>query len=64
MTVLFISVIGLGACIAALIASMVMVWSSNRSALFSMAVGGVLALAVLACAVLIAFLLTRAAFPG
>lgn len=54
----------LGACIVGLIASMVMVWSSNRSAVVSMAVGGLLALAVLACALLIAFLLTRAAYPG
>lgn len=54
----------LGACIVGLIASMVMVWSSNRSAVFSMAVGGLLALAVLACALVIAFLLTRAAYPG
>lgn len=61
---MIVLLIFLGACIVGLIASMVMVWSSNRSAVFSMAVGGLLALAVLACALLIAFLLTRAAYPG
>lgn len=54
----------LGACIAGMLASMVMVWSSNRSALFSMLVGGLLAVGVLACALLIAWLLTRAAYPA
>jgi hypothetical protein len=48
----------------AALASVVMAWASSRSALWNMAFGGVLALAVLAGAVLIAFLLTRAAYPN
>jgi ABC-type Mn2+/Zn2+ transport system permease subunit len=62
--VLVILLICLGACIAGMLASVVMVWSSNRSALFSMLVGGLLAVGVLACALLIAWLLTRAAYPA
>jgi hypothetical protein len=61
--VLVVLLIFLGACIAGMLASMVMVWSSNRSALFSMLVGGLLAVGVLVCALLIAWLLTRAAYP-
>ena len=60
---LVILLIFLGACITGMLASMVMVWSSNRSALFSMLVGGLLAVGVLACALLIAWLLTRVAYP-
>jgi hypothetical protein len=48
----------------AALASVVMAWASNRSALWNMALGGVLALAVLAGALVIAFLLTRAAYPN
>ena len=48
-------VVGLGA-------SAVMSWASGRSALWNMAFGGVLAVAVLAGALVIAFLLTRAAY--
>jgi hypothetical protein len=62
--VLVVLLIFLGACIAGMLASMVMVWSSNRSALFSMLVGGLLAVGVLICALLIAWLLTRAAYPA
>jgi ABC-type Mn2+/Zn2+ transport system permease subunit len=53
-----------GACVFGVLASVVMGWASNRSALWNMVFGGVLALAVLAGAVIIAFLLTRAAFPN
>ena len=48
----------------AALASVVMAWASNRSALWNMAFGGVLALAVLVGALVIAFLLTRAAYPN
>ena len=54
----------LGVCACGVVASVVMVWASNRSALSSMIVGGVLAVVVLACALLIAYLITRAAYPG
>jgi hypothetical protein len=51
------------ACVFGVIASMIMVWASNRSPLWNMLLGGVLARAVLGGALIIAFLLTRAAFP-
>jgi hypothetical protein len=50
-------------CLFGLIASAVMSWASNRSAVWNMVFGGVLALAVLAGALIIAILLTRAAYP-
>ena len=43
--------------------SMVMMWGANRSALSSMLFGAVLALLVLAGVLLVAYVLTRAAFP-
>ncbi len=46
-----------------LAASAVMTWASDRSALWNMVFGGVLALAVMAGALVIAYLLTRAAYP-
>jgi ABC-type Mn2+/Zn2+ transport system permease subunit len=57
-------VIALATCVVGLAASVVMAWASNRSALFNLAFGGVLALAVLAGGVLIAYLLTRVAYPN
>ena len=47
----------------AVVAGAVMTWASNRSALWNMAFGTVLALAAIAAALLIAFLMTRAAYP-
>lgn len=41
-----------------------MAWAGNRSALFNLVFGGVLALAVLAGGLLIAFLLTRVEYPN
>ena len=52
-----------GACVVAFLASVVMARSANRSALWSMAVGAVLAIVVLIMAVLIALLMTRAYLP-
>ena len=52
------------ACLFGLIASVVMTWASNRSPLWNMVFGGVLALAVLAGALVIAILLTRTAYPN
>ena len=46
-----------------IIASAVMSWASNRSALFNMFFGGILAVGVIAAALIIAFLLTRATYP-
>jgi ABC-type Mn2+/Zn2+ transport system permease subunit len=56
--------IAVAASIVGLAASVVMAWASNRSALFNMAFGGLLAVAVLAGGVLIAYLLTRVAYPN
>jgi hypothetical protein len=53
-----------GACALAVGASIVMTRASNRSALWNMALGGALALAVLAAALLIAYFMTRAVYPG
>jgi hypothetical protein len=47
----------------ALGASAIMSWASNRSPLFNMAVGALLALGVLGGAILIALLLARAWLP-
>jgi hypothetical protein len=44
-------------------ASAIMSWASSRSAVWNMVFGGVLALAVLGAALVIAILLTRAAYP-
>ncbi len=52
-----------GACAIGLLASVVIAWASNRSAAWNMAFGALCGLAVLAAALLIALLLTRAAFP-
>jgi hypothetical protein len=51
-------------CLFGLIASVIMSWASDRSALWNMVIGGVLALAVLVSALGIAVLLTRAAYPN
>jgi len=61
--VVTILVIAAAASMLALLASVVMAWASNRSPLWNMAFGGVCALAVMAGALIIAFLLTRAAYP-
>ena len=47
----------------AIVASIVMTWASRRSAIWSMLLGGVLAVVALIGALIIALLLTRAAFP-
>jgi hypothetical protein len=52
------------ACVFAIAASVVMAWASRRSTLWNMAFGGVLALAALIGALIIAWLLARAAFPA
>jgi hypothetical protein len=52
------------ACAFGVLASVVVSWASNRSALWNMAFGAVLAFAALAGALIIAFLLTRAAFSN
>lgn len=49
--------------VAGLAASAVMTWASSRSAIWNMLFGGVLAVGVLAGALVIAYLLTRAAYP-
>jgi uncharacterized membrane protein YeaQ/YmgE (transglycosylase-associated protein family) len=54
----------IAACVCGVIASAIMSWASNRSALFNMVFGGVLAVGVLAAALIIAFLLTQAAYPN
>ena len=51
-------------CICGVLASAIMSWASNRSALFNMVFGGILAVGVLAAALIIAFLLTQAAYPN
>ena len=53
----------LAACGLAVLASVVMSWATRRSALWSMLIGALLAVAVLVGAVIIAFLMTRAAYP-
>lgn len=58
-----ILVVVAGACLIGLLASIVIAWASNRSALWNMAFGVICGLAVLAAALVIALLLTRAAFP-
>ena len=52
-----------GAGAIAVAASVVMMWASNRSALWNMVFGAALAVAVLAGVLLAALLLSRAAFP-
>ncbi len=52
-----------GACLIGLLASVVIAWASNRSAAWNMAFGALCALVVAAAALLVAWLLTRAAFP-
>ena len=52
------------AAVLGLLASVVMSWASNRSALFNMVLGAMLAVAVLAGALIIAYLMTRATYPG
>jgi hypothetical protein len=59
-----IAAIVFGAGAIAAVASIVMSRASDRSALFNMVLGGVLAFAVLAGALIIAWLMTRAVFPG
>jgi uncharacterized membrane protein YeaQ/YmgE (transglycosylase-associated protein family) len=58
-----IAVIVFGAGAVGVIASIVMARAANQSALFNMVIGAVLALAVLAGALLIALLMTRAYLP-
>jgi hypothetical protein len=53
-----------GACLLAIAASAVIAWASNRSALWNMAFGAILAFGVLIGALLLASLLTRAAYPS
>jgi hypothetical protein len=55
-----IAAIVFGAAAIGVIASIVMARAAHRSALFNMALGAVLALAVLAGALIIAWLMTRA----
>ncbi len=52
-----------GASLIGLLASVVIAWASNRSAAWNMAFGALCGLAVIAAALLIALLLTRAALP-
>jgi len=52
-----------GACTLGLVASLVIAWASNRSAAWNMMFGAACGLAILLAALLVAFLLTRAAFP-
>ena len=52
------------ACAFGFLASLVMSWASDRSALWNMVFGGILAFAVLAGALVIAYFLTRRAYPG
>jgi uncharacterized membrane protein YeaQ/YmgE (transglycosylase-associated protein family) len=52
------------AAVLGMLASVVMSWASNRSALFNMILGAVLALAVLAGALTIALFMTRAMYPS
>ena len=61
---LTLALIVIAACAFGFLASLVMSWASNRSALWNMVFGGVLAFAVLAGALLIAYLLTRRAYPN
>ena len=58
-----ILVVVAGACLFGVLTSALMSWASNRPALWNMVFGGFLALAVLAGALLIAFVLTRATYP-
>ena len=60
---LTILVVVAGACLIGLLASIVIAWASNRSAAWNMMFGALCGLAVLLAALLIALLLTRAAFP-
>ena len=53
-----------GACALSLAASAIMAWASNRSAFWNMAFAGALSLAALAAVLVIALLLTEAAFPA
>ena len=59
-----IAAIVFGAGAIGVIASIVMARAANRSPLFNMVLGAILALAVLAGAILIAYLMTRAFYPG
>lgn len=52
------------ACAFGFLASLVMSWAGDRSALWNMVFGGILAFAVLAGALVIAYFLTRRAYPG
>ena len=62
MLVTVLIVIG-GACLFGVLTSIVLSWASNRSALWNMAFGGILALAVLAGALIIAIVLARTTYP-
>ncbi len=59
-----ILVAAVAACAFGVAASIVMARASNRSGLWNMLFGGVLALALMAGALMIAYLLTRAVYPG
>lgn len=61
---LTLALIVVTACVFSLLASLVMSWASNRSALWNMVFGGVVAFALLAGALIIAYFLTRAAYPA
>jgi hypothetical protein len=54
----------ISACVLAVLASIVMSWASNRSALWNMAFGGVLALAVLVGALIIAYVFAWMVYPS
>jgi hypothetical protein len=58
-----IAAIVFGAGLIGVVASFVMSRAADRSALFNMVLGAILALAVLAGAVIIAWLMTRAYYP-
>ena len=57
-----IILVSVAACALAAVASFVITRASNRSALSNMVLGGVLALAVLAGAIFIAFFMARAMY--
>ena len=61
---LTLALIVIAACAFGFLTSLVMSWASNRSALWNMVFGGVLAFAVLAGALLVAYFLTRRAYPN
>jgi hypothetical protein len=53
-----------GAVLCAALASYVMWWSTSRSGLWSLAAGAVLGIVAFICAIVIGWLITRAAFSN